>query len=175
MVENSSFNHHVRRIMNDTTASAPPPVLTNRFADWRYFDGVRTRRSLAFLVDCAIVLTLIVIAIPIIGILGFATLGAGWLLYTIIGPLVALSYIGWTMGSSKQATIGMRLNRIKLERYDGAPVDMITAIVHAVLFWAGNVILTPFIILVALFTRDKRMLHDIFLGTVVVRDDIDRS
>jgi uncharacterized RDD family membrane protein YckC len=38
-----------------------------------------------------------------------------------------------------------------------------------VLFWAANAILTPFILLVGLFTRHKRLLHDMALGTVVVR------
>lgn len=154
--------------MNDTA------TINERFSDWRYFDGVRSRRVIAFAIDYAIVIALCLIAIPLIGILGIATLGAGWLLYGILGPLVALTYLGWTMSAEAQGTIGMRIMSLRIERYDGAPIDFVTAVVHGVLFWAANVILTPFIVLVALFTRDKRMLHDIFLGTVVVRKDTDR-
>lgn len=157
------------------TAQTNGTPVSPRYGDWRLFAGVRTRRIMAFFVDYAIVIALCAVAIPVIGILGLATLGAGWLLYGILFPLVALTYIGWTMGGPSQATPGMRFFSLRLERYDGAPIDTVTALVHAVLFWAGNVILSPFIVLVALFTRDKRMLHDIFLGTVVVRTDVTAS
>jgi len=40
-----------------------------------------------------------------------------------------------------------------------------------VLFWAANVLLTPLILLATLFTDRKRTLHDLLLGTVVVRSD----
>lgn len=157
--------------MNRDTTSSETMISTVAI-DWRMLDGVRTRRVLAFLIDYCIVGILVVMAAIVVAVLGVATFGVGWLLYSILIPLVALSYIGWTMGGASQATIGMRVMSLHLQRYDGAPIDMVTAIVHAVLFWAGNAILTPFIVLVALFTRDKRMLHDIFLGTVVVRSDV---
>ena len=54
---------------------------------------------------------------------------------------------------------------------DGRPVDGLLAIVHTVLFWAGNAVLTPLILLATLFTNHKRTLHDLLLGTVVVRSD----
>ena len=54
---------------------------------------------------------------------------------------------------------------------DGRPVDVLTAIVHLVLFWIGNALLTPFIVLVGLFTDRGRLLHDLLLGTVMVRRD----
>jgi uncharacterized RDD family membrane protein YckC len=60
---------------------------------------------------------------------------------------------------------------VRLERLDGRPVDGLTAVVHSVLFWAGNVILTPLVLLVSLFADRKRTLHDLLLGTVVTRAD----
>ena len=129
---------------------------------------MRTRRIFAFLIDYFMVFLLIVVAVPVIFLLGFATFGAAWLLYAIIGPLVALTYIGWTVGGPSQATIGMRLMDIRLERYDGRRIDFITAIVHSVLFWASAVIFLP-LLLAPLFLEDKRTLHDLALGTVVVR------
>lgn len=139
------------------------------FEDWRLYEGVRTRRILAFLVDYALVIVLVAIAVPVVAFLGILTFGIGWLLYAVLGPLVALSYIAVTVGGPRQATLGMHMFGIKLVRYDGQPLDWMTGIVHAVLFWAANVILTPFIVLVGLFTRHKRLLHDLALGTVVVR------
>lgn len=141
------------------------------FGDWRYLDGVRTKRILAFFIDYVMVGVLVAISAVIIFFVGFITLGAGWLLYAILVPLVALSYIAWTMGGPKQATWGMQMMGIKLARYDGQPIDWMTALVHAVLFWATTVIFAP-LLLAPLFLEHKRMLHDLALGTLVVRSDI---
>ena len=65
----------------------------------------------------------------------------------------------------------MKMMGIRLDRLDGRPVDGLIAVVHTVLFWAGNVILTPLILLATLFLDRKRTVHDLLLGTVVTRDD----
>ena len=52
-----------------------------------------------------------------------------------------------------------------------AAVDGLLAVVHSVLFWAGNVVLTPLILLATLFLDRKRTVHDLLLGTVVTRSD----
>ncbi len=141
------------------------------YSDCRYFDGVRTKRILAFLIDYVMVGVLVSISAVIIFFVGFITLGAGWLLYAILVPLVALSYIAWTMGGPNQATWGMQMMGIKLARYDGQSIDWMTALVHAVLFWATTVIFAP-LLLAPLFLEHKRMLHDLALGTVVVRSQV---
>ena len=153
--------------MNTMTAQDDVPPL---FADWQLYVGVRTRRMMAFLIDYAMVVLLVIVAVPLVGLLGIATLGIGWLLFAVLGPLIALSYVAWTVGGPNQATWGMQWMDIRLVRYDGQPVDWMTAIVHAVIFWAANTLLTPFILLIGLFTRHKRLLHDLALGTVVVRN-----
>ena len=43
------------------------------------------------------------------------------------------------------------------------------ALLHALGFWFSVSLLTPFILLVALFTARKQLLHDLVLGTVAVR------
>lgn len=137
--------------------------------DVRAYQGVRTRRIFAFLVDYAIVLALAVPAAILVAILGVLTLGLGWALYAVLLPLIAIFYVGFTMGGSAQATPGMRLFDIKVARLDGQPVDPILAVLHAVLFWASVSFLTPFVLLFSLFTRHKELLHDYLLGTVVAR------
>ncbi|MBB2970457.1 RDD family protein [Mesorhizobium sp. RMAD-H1] len=146
-------------------------IIPSRLDDRRLYQGVRTRRIFAFLLDYLLVLLLCIPVAVIIAILGVATLGLGWMLYGIMVPLVALAYVALTMGGARQATKGMQMMGIKLERLDGQPVDSMLAIVHSVLFWAGNVILTPLILLATLFLDRKRTLHDLLLGTVVVRSD----
>lgn len=146
-------------------------IISSRLEDTRVYEGVRTRRIFAFIIDyCIIALLLIPFAI-LVAILGVLTLGLGWMLFSILGPAVALLYVWNTLGGANQATVGMKMMGIRLDRLDSRPVDGLIAVVHTVLFWAGNVILTPLILLATLFLDRKRTVHDLLLGTVVTRDD----
>lgn len=144
-------------------------IINTRLDDVRAYEGVRTRRILAFVLDYIIVGLLSVVFAILVFFLGFLTLGLGWMLYGILVPAVAILYIWNTLGSSDQATTGMKMMGIRLDRLDGTPIDGLTAVVHSVLFWAGNVILSPLVLLVTLFSDRKRTLHDLLLGTVVSR------
>ncbi len=141
----------------------------DRLADARTFSGVRTRRVLAFCIDYLLIGLLLIPVGLLIFLLGFLTIGIGWLLFLIIGPMTGLLYVAATLGGRHQSTIGMRLVGIRLERLDGGRVDPLLAVVHTVLFWAGNAILTPLILLAPLFLSYKRTVHDLLLGTAVVR------
>ena len=132
-------------------------------------DGVRTRRVYAFLIDAVIVFLLSIPVSIVIFLLGVVTLGLGFFLYAIMFPVLAITYVAYTMGSEDQATVGMKANDIYLSRLDGGRIDPVTAIVHSVLFWAGNAVLTPLVLLVTLFSDRKRTLHDLLLGTIVLR------
>lgn len=133
--------------------------------------GVRTRRILAFVVDYAIVVVLVIVAAVAVFFLGILTLGLGWLLYPVLGLVVALTYVALTMGGERQATLGMDLMSIRVERDDGQPIDWITAIVHTCIFWAAHVSLTLLLLVVSLLSERKKLVQDILLGTVVVRSD----
>jgi uncharacterized RDD family membrane protein YckC len=132
-------------------------------------DGVRTRRVYAFLIDALIVFLISIPVSIVIFLLGIVTLGLGFFLYAIMFPVLAITYVAYTMGSEDQATVGMKANDIYLSRLDDGRIDPMTAIVHSVLFWAGNAILTPLVLLVTLFSDRKRTLHDLLLGTIVLR------
>jgi uncharacterized RDD family membrane protein YckC len=93
------------------------------------------------------------------------------MLFSVLVPAVAALYIWNTLGGPNQATLGMKMMGIRLDRLDGGHIDGLTAVAHTVLFWAGNVILTPLVLLVTLFADRKRTLHDLLLGTVVTRSD----
>ncbi|MDX3928728.1 MAG: RDD family protein [Shinella sp.] len=137
--------------------------------DWRAYRGVLSRRVFAFLIDYAIVALLWIPAAVVVFFLGILTLGLGFMLYPALFALVAMLYFGMTMGGPNQASVGMNVMGLALARVDGRPIDFLTAIVHLVLFWIANAILTPFIVLVGLFTDRGRLLHDLLLGTVIVR------
>jgi uncharacterized RDD family membrane protein YckC len=155
-----------------TTGAFDHEYYPERLDDTRAYDGVRRRRVLAFLLDCAIVGVLWLPAALLVGLFGLVTFGFGWLLYGILFPALALLYVSVTMGGPAQATIGMRITGIRLDRFDGRPVDGLFAILHSVLFWALNVLLSPLILLASLVLDRKRTVHDLLLGTVVTRSDV---
>ncbi|WP_394893407.1 RDD family protein [Mesorhizobium sp. AaZ16] len=146
-------------------------IIETRLDGVRAYDGVLTRRVFAFLLDYLIVALLTIPFAILIAIFGILTLGLGWMLFGILVPAVALVYVWNTLGGRNQATVGMRMMGIRLERPDGSRVDGMLAVVHSVLFWGLNVVLTPLILLATLFTDRKRTVHDLLLGTVVTRSD----
>lgn len=137
-------------------------------------DGVLTRRSAGFVIDYLIIgLFAAALAVGIF-VFGIATFALGWALFLVFSPLltlIILFYVAVTLGGRNQATLGMRAMGVKMVRLDGRPIDGLTAMVHTVLFWAGNLLLTPFILLATLFTDNKRTLHDLLLGTLVIRSN----
>lgn len=151
--------------------SAAEPTI-GRYDDIALYDGVRSRRIMAFFIDYAFVLLLCVPVAVLVFFIGIFTLGLGFFLYPILFLLVVIPYVGMTMGGPNQATPGMRMMDIRLVRLDGRPVDFMLAVVHSVLFWALNAVLTPLILLATLVLDRKRTVHDWLLGTVVVRGTV---
>ena len=145
-----------------------PAYTADPLTDRRLLDGVRTRRSMAFLVDVVLVAVLTLLAAVVVFFLGIFTLGLGWLLYAILWPAVALLYCAFTLGGANSATPGMRTFGLEMRTLDGGRMTPVLAAIHSVLFYASVSLLTPFILLVALISDRKRLLHDIVLGTVVV-------
>jgi uncharacterized RDD family membrane protein YckC len=144
------------------------PFAADPLTDARLFQGVRTRRMLAFLLDVVLVATLTLVAAVLVFILGIFTLGLGWLLFAVLWPLVALLYCAFTMGGPRSATPGMRAFGLEVRMLDGARLNPLLAAAHSVLFYASVSLLTPFVLVIALISDRKRLLHDIVLGSVVV-------
>jgi uncharacterized RDD family membrane protein YckC len=131
--------------------------------------GVRTRRVFAFLVDASIVFLLMILASVVVAVLGLFTFGLGWLLFPLIWPFVAILYTMFTLGGPSSATPGMRVTGVEMRTWYGAPMYPVLALAHAIGFWLSVTFLTPLVLLVALVTPRKRLLHDILLGTIVIR------
>jgi uncharacterized RDD family membrane protein YckC len=133
------------------------------------YDGVRTRRIFAFVVDAVIVFLLMIVAYVVIAVLGIFTLGLGWLLLPAVWPVVAILYAVLTVGGPASATPGMRFMGIEIRTVPGGRPDYLLALLHALGFWFSVAILTPLILVVALFTERKQLLHDLVLNTIAVR------
>ena len=114
------------------------------------------------------------IATALTVVLAVLTLGVGavllWVLLPVL-PILSILYIATTMSKPSQATWGMRLCGIRLERLDGRRIDGLFAALHAILFWASVTLLSPLVLLIGLFTNRRQLGHDLLLGTVAVRAD----
>ena len=133
----------------------------------RLFEGVIGKRCLAFLIDAIIIGILWVLAALVVGVLGIITLGLAWLLYGMIFPLVGLGYNALTVGGPNSATIGQRMMGLEWRTWYGGKVSPLIAAFHALLFWFSAVIFFP-ILLWCVFDAQKRCLHDILAGMVVM-------
>lgn len=137
--------------------------------DYRAYSGVLSRRVFAFIIDYVLVALLWIPAAVVVFFLGILTLGLGFMLYPVLFVVVAAVYFGLSLGGPSQATPGMKAMGIAMVRVDGQKIDFMTAMVHLVLFWIINSVLTPLILLVGLFTDRSRLVHDLLIGTAAVR------
>lgn len=133
------------------------------------FEGLLTRRVLAYLIDVAI-MTAMVAAVSIVGVIaGFLTFGLAWLALIFVVPLVIVGYYAATLGSHRRATIGMQMMDLVLTPTRGAPLDGWMAFLHALLFWISFWISWPVSLAFALFTPRRQMIHDLVVGVLMLR------
>ena len=127
--------------------------------------GVRTRRVLAVCVDFFLV-SLLVAALWIVSIV--LTFGLALFFLPPLYPFVAFFYNGLTVSGLRMATPGMRAMDLEMRMHDtGARVPFVNAAVQAVLFYVSWCF--PPVFLVSLIDAEKRCLHDIIAGVVIVR------
>src|SRR6476660_1958554 len=148
-----------------TDFSEPPTY--NPVTQPQLFDGVIRKRSIAFIIDAIIIGLLWTVAAIAVTILGVLTLGLAWLLFGLIFPAVGLGYNAVTIGGRNSATVGQRLMGLEMRTWYGGKVTPLVAAFHALLFWFSFAIFCP-ILLWAFFDPQKRCLHDIFAGVVLI-------
>lgn len=167
------------RARSDTAWSGPSAAyrpervdpLVDPWLEPALYRGVLTRRLFAFLVDVVIISLPVVLATIAIAVFGVVTLGLGWHLFWLLSPasaIWAIVYYGASLGGPHSATPGMRLLGLQMRTLSGAPGYFLLGAAHAVLFWLSVSFLSPFVLLVGVFNRRRRLLHDLVLGTVVV-------
>jgi len=132
------------------------------------FDGALSRRTLAFVVDAGIIIAIMIALSVVFFIFGLMTLGLAMPLLALVFPVSALGYTALTLGGRHSATVGMRMTGMEMRTTYGAPIYPLLAVAHALVFYFSVSFLTPFILLVGLFNRRKRLLHDILCGTVAI-------
>ncbi len=133
------------------------------------YEGVLLRRAVAWLIDTVIIGGITIAALVVGLIFGVVTLGLGLLALPIIIPLAILGYYAATLGSPMRATVGMQAMDIVLTPVRGTPLNGWSILIHPILFWVTVWISWPFSILFALFTPRQQMLHDLVVGTLMLR------
>jgi uncharacterized RDD family membrane protein YckC len=145
--------------MSNAYAATPNAMRADALA------GVRTRRILAVCIDLLLV-SLLVAALWIVSIV--LTFGLALFFLPPLYPFVAFFYNGLTVSGPRMATPGMRTMDLEMRMQDtGARVPFVNAAVQAVLFYVSWCF--PPIFLVSLIDAEKRCLHDIIAGVVIVR------
>lgn len=133
------------------------------------FEGVLLRRAFAWLIDCVIIGGITIAALVVGLVFGVVTLGLGLLALPIIIPVAILGYYAATLGSPMRATVGMQAMDIVLTPVRGTPLNGWAILIHPILFWVTVWISWPFSILFALFTPRQQMIHDLVVGTLMLR------
>ncbi|SDR13194.1 RDD family protein [Pseudovibrio sp. Tun.PSC04-5.I4] len=153
--------------------SAQPNPFFDPYLNPALFDGVRKKRVFASIFDIIAITIVSAIAYFVVGFLGILTLGLAWLLLPAIWPLVALAYTAFSLGGFSSATPGMRAFGLEMRLNNGARPYPLFAAIHALLFYFSVTVLSPFILIVSLFSDQKRLLHDILLGAVIMNSPVD--
>lgn len=139
-----------------------------------FFEGVLSRRILAFMIDAFIIIGPIILLALFIFVFGLITLGLGWLLFWLLSPIFAVwavVYTGATLGSPASATIGMRSMDLELRIWNGQKMYFLLGAVHVIFFWVLTGAISPLVHLLGLFNRRRRLLHDFLTGTVMVNNE----
>jgi uncharacterized RDD family membrane protein YckC len=133
------------------------------------YEGVLWRRVFAYMVDLVFIGIIAVGVWIVFAVLWLLSLGLlGPLLWFLFG-LVPLAYHTLLLSGRHSATLGMRCFDLELRSVTGARPSFIQALIQTALFYVTVGMTGSLILLVALFNRRWRTLHDFLAGTVMVR------
>jgi uncharacterized RDD family membrane protein YckC len=138
------------------------------FASPGYFRGVLVRRVFAYWIDLLCIGLLIGLAWIALWMLAIASLGLLSPLLLLLG-LIPVLYHTLTIGGPGSATPGMRLTGVEVRSWTGERPSYLQAFVQTILFYVTVYPTWSLVLLIALFERRRRTLHDILAGTLVIR------
>lgn len=139
------------------TRSLPDPV-----SEPAFYQGVATKRALAWVVDVGITFVLCLLVLPF-------TAFTGLFFWPLLWLVVGFAYRWMTIGAGS-ATWGMRLMAITLRERDGARLGFGTAFAHTLGYTISVAVFPLQFISAALMATQARGqgLSDLVLGTVAI-------
>jgi uncharacterized RDD family membrane protein YckC len=130
------------------------------------FEGLLWRRVFAYAVDLGFIGALMLFCWVVFTILTLLSLGLlGPALWFVFG-LIPLAYHTLQLAGRHSATLGMRCFDIELRSWSGERPLFLQALAQTALFYLTIAATGSLILLVALFNRRKRTLHDFLAGTM---------
>ncbi len=140
-----------------SSSALPDPV-----SEPRFYDGILVKRSLAWVVDIAIITALTVGA-------GILTLTVGFFLFPLFFLAIGALYRVTTLANAS-ATWGMRLMGIELRGHDGQRFALPQAAFHVTGYYVSMTFVVPALAsLVAMCMTDRRQgLTDLVMGAAAI-------
>lgn len=133
-----------------------------------FYDGVPLRRMVGYLIDIVLIALATLALGFIFFILGVLTFGLATPFGVAALALLPVAYHSYFIGR-RGATPGMALLGLEVRTWTGSPPGFLQAFLMTVLFYA-TVLPTGYLILVvALFNDQRRTLHDLLSGVLVIR------
>lgn len=120
--------------------------------------GLLWRRAFGYLID-----------VFLISVISWLAVLVASPLWPAVLTIIPIGYHSLQIGGLRSATLGQRLFGVEVRRLDGGRPGLLQAVVQTVLFYVTVTMLTPLVLLVALFNRRRRTLHDILAGTLTLR------
>lgn len=159
--------------MTDTsmTHDAPYSQLPDPELDAAFYEGVLSKRLVAWFIDLGAILA---ISLPILVLVGVVTLGFGLFAAPFLITLIAFAYRVVTI-ADRSATWGMRVMGIELRLHSGRKFDLFNAFLHTLLFFAlmASVLGWVASILAMLMTARGQGLGDLLLGTTAINKPVE--
>jgi uncharacterized RDD family membrane protein YckC len=169
--QKTSANHDTKwrdgmNFGNTSQSFAPPSA---------QLDNVLIQRTMAYFVDLVIVVILSLVLGTVALFASIFTLGLLPFFGVPIFTMIAILYATVTLGSQRQATLGMRIFDLKVRNQNSSGPTYLQGFFHSLLFYISWAITGPFALVVAFFSAENRTLHDIISGVTIVRDvDLNR-
>lgn len=133
------------------------------------YQGVLWRRVMAYLVDLLCIGMIAIVAMLVFAVLWLVSFGLLGPVLWLLSGLIPLAYHTLLLSGRRSATYGMRLFDLELRSVSGERPSFLQALIQTALFYISVGMTCSLILLVALFNRRRRTLHDFLAGTVMVR------
>jgi uncharacterized RDD family membrane protein YckC len=136
--------------------------------------GVLLRRCVAWVIDLVLVALLVVAVWWALALFGFLTFGLSWTLLGFV-PLLPFAYHCLFLTGELSATPGQALFGLLVRRDTDLGAPTLAQAAASTLVFYLTLATSGLLLLLALFTRRHRTLHDLASGLVVVRRHVWRD
>jgi uncharacterized RDD family membrane protein YckC len=148
----------------NTAGALPDPI-----SEPQYYDGLLSRRVIAYFLDLFLIGLLWIGAVAVGLLVKILTFGLMTPLVLLALAVLAPAYHVLTVSGPSRATIGMRIMGLEVRTFDGGRPSWLHALIQIALFYVSVSVTSGLVLLVVLFNRHRRTLHDILSHLVVLR------